>query len=505
MDKYIARSRRIELQQRRLNQKIEESCRRSGHGRPMTRRGFLGSGLISGLGMVFMPSLASMLTQQAFAAECVIDVDPALGAGKIPFISIDQGGGANIAGSNILVGTQGQEDFLTAEGYAKLGLPNAIIPQNVGVDRTFGIAMHPSSAMLRGMLNKTTLATQVGTNGVVIPARSENDTGDNPHNPVYGIAKAGASGEFVAAIGSRNSNTGGRSAAPDYMIDPALRPTKVSNSNEAIGLGGGEQDGFPNNSVAEASKIISALKLGKITAEQATKDLVQCGYDKTHATFNTPISTADLDPNQDALLQQIFPGNELNEGDYRKAAAVMKTVISGYAGAGTIEYGGRDYHQDPRSETDQKDFIIGQVIGASLEYAQLSNKPLMVYVFSDGAVSAGGQEDDDGNGVSKYRWKSDNSQTAASAIFVYQPGGVRPALRAEVANTNQLGTYRESGNVETASSPFANNVTSLAEMVVLNYLALHNQQSMFGAQVLPNNGLGTGVAVDPYIAFEPIV
>ena len=512
MGKYVEQYRRAEEQHRRLQQRIEEQCRRTGHARPVTRREFLGHGLISGLGMVFTPSLATLLAREAHA-ECVIDNNPLLGAGKIPFISIDQGGGANIAGSNVMVGSVGQEDFLTADGYARLGLPQALIPQTVGVDRTFGIAMHPNSAMLAGMLDKTSAATRAGTNGVIIPARSENDTGNNPHNPVYGIAQAGANGEFVAAVGTRNSDTGGRSDAPQYMIDPALRPTKVSNSNEAIGLGGGDDDGFPSGRVAEAASIISALKLGQITVEQATAELVQCGYDKSLATFNTPITAAELDPNQDAVLQQIFPGGELNQGDYRKAAAVMKTVITGYAGAGTMEYGGRDYHQDPRDETDGKDFVVGQVIGATLEYAQRSNKPVMIYVFSDGAVSADTNQVDTVSAefnpanadIGKFRWRSDNSQTAASVILVYQPGGARPVLRGNVANTNQLGTYRMDGNVETASSPFANSVTSLAEMVVLNYLALHNQQGMFGTDVLPNNGLGTGAAVDPFIGFDPIV
>lgn len=504
MGKYVEQRRAAEEQHRRLQQRIEEQCRRTGHARPVTRREFLGRGLISGMGMVLAPSMTTFLAREAHA-ECIIDNNPMLGAGKIPFISIDQGGGANIAGSNVLVGTLGQENFLSPDGYARLGLPNAIVPEIRGIDRTFGIAMHPDSAMLRGMMDKTTAVTRAGTNGVIIPARSENDTGNNPHNPVYGIARAGANGEFVAAVGSRNSDTGGRSDAPGYMIDPSLRPTKVSNANEAIGLGGGDNDGFPSGEVAQAASIISALKLGQITVQQATAELVQCGYDKSLATFNTPITAAALDPNQDAKLANIFSTAELGQGDYRKAAAVMKTVIEGYAGAGTIEYGGRDYHQDPRPETDGKDFVVGQAIGAILEYAQLSNSAVMVYVFSDGAVSADtNNPEDDGNGVTKFRWRSDNSQTAASVIFVYQPGGARPVLRGNVATTNQLGTYRADGNVETGSSPFANNVTALAEMVVLNYLALHGQQGMFGTDVLPNNGLGTGAAVDPYIAFNAL-
>ena len=398
----------------------------------------------------------------------------------------------------------GQDDLLSAGGYAKLGLPDAIIPQNVGVDRSFGLAMHPNSALLRGMLDKTNAATRANTNGCVIPARSENDTGNNPHNPVYGIARAGANGEFVATIGTRNSESGGRSRAPDSMIQADLRPVKVSRPSEAIGLGGGaSENGFPDGRVAEASAIISALKLGKITEQQATKDLLQCGYDKTTATFNSVVSPQDLDPEADPILQAIFPNGELNDGDFRKAAAAMKIVVNGYGGAGTIEYGGRDYHQDPRPETDGKDFVVGQAIGASLEYAAQLGKPLMIYGFSDGAVSADtDRPEDDGNGTTKFRWRSDNSQTAASFILVYSPVA-RPTLRNGDAS-QQLGFYRSNGNVETGSSPFANSVDTLAELVVLNYLGLHGDEGMFG-MVLNNPSLGTGAAVAPYIAFDPIV
>ena len=483
--------------------KVLEDCERSGHAPPRTRRGFLNRGLIAGVSTVFLPSMATLYSKAAYA-ECVIDNNPALGAGKIPFLAFDQGGGANIAGSNIMVGGMGgQEDFLTAEGYAKLGLPGAITPQNVGVDRTFGLAMHPNSALLRGLLSKTSAATRANTNGCVIPARSENDTGNNPHNPVYGIARAGANGEFVASVGTRNSDSGGRSRAPDSMIQADLRPTRVRNGNDAVGLAGGDQSGFPNGRVAQAAAAINALKLGQITAAQATKELVQCGFDKSAATFNTTIQPQDLDPRLDPALMEIFPGDELTDGDFVKAAAAMKVVINGYAGAGTIEYGGRDYHQDPRPETDGKDFVVGQAMGAALEYANRLNQPLMIYGFSDGAVAADtNRPEDDGQGVTKFRWRSDNSQTAASFILVHSPAG-RPALRNGDAS-QQLGHFRGDGNVETSATPFANSVTTLSELVVLNYLGLHGQQAMFD-MVLNNPGLGSGAAVDPFIAFEAIV
>ena len=48
----------------------------------------------------------------------------------------------------------------------------------------------------------------------------------------------------------------------------------------------------------------------------------------------------------------------------------MKLVIEGYAGAGTVEMGGFDYHNKSRSDTDNKDRAAGQAVGAVLEYAK---------------------------------------------------------------------------------------------------------------------------------------
>ena len=505
MTKYREQSRRAEEAYNRFEERIEESCRRTGHGRPVTRREFLGRGLIAGTSTVLLPTLGTMV-KRAHACEISAD-DGLLGADKVPFIGIDMGGGANIAGSNFMVGgAGGQTDFLPADAYETLGLPAAINPGdvNVGVNTDFGVAMHPNSAMLRGMLDKTTAATRANVNGTVIPARSENDTGNNPHNPMYGIARTGARGEFVVSTGTRNSETGGRSRAPDYMVSAEFGPTRVSNRNEAIGLSGGEADGFPSASVAQATQILTQLKLGLINEEMATEELIQCGYDQSLATFNSPILPSDLDPEADPDLLNIFPNGEIsNDGDFRKAAATMKVVVNGFGGLGTMEFGGRDYHQDPRPETDAKDFKIGQIIGASLEYARLQNKTLMIYLFSDGAVVADrNNAEDDGNGTTKFRWRSDNSQRAASVMLAYSPVIASADIMRNGAASQQLGAYKDDGTIDTGSSPYANSVVSLAELVVLNYLALHGDAGSFGA-ALGNPTLGANPGVE-HIAFNQI-
>jgi hypothetical protein len=124
----------------------------------------------------------------------------------------------------------------------------------------------------------------------------------------------------------------------------------------------------------------------------------------------------------------------------------------------------------------------------------------MLYVFSDGSVDCDGVLDNSVEGRGKGIWKSDNSGTAASFILVYDPAG-RPQLTSPARQ--QIGWYRGSGDVETASSRVANNVTLLAQSIVLNYLALHGETGRIG-QVLPGHGLGSGAELDQLVAFAPI-
>ena len=66
----------------------------------------------------------------------------------------------------------------------------------------------------------------------------------------------------------------------------------------------------------------------------------------------------------------IFTQAEYNaDGEFRKTAAVMKMVINGYAGAGTVTMGGYDYHGQGRNTGETRNFRAGRCIGACLEYA----------------------------------------------------------------------------------------------------------------------------------------
>ncbi len=526
---------------RKSVRRYDDPIRQPGHRRPRTRREFLAQGFIAGTGTVLggatislggkahatlSADLLPLITQCGIATQ---------GAGKIPFIAFDLAGGCSQAGSNVLVGQGGgQLDFLSTSGYERQGLPGDMVPPvtnpqtgtNDFIDTTLGLAFHSDSAFLRGMMTKISPATAANINGAVIPARSENDTGNNPHNPMYGIAAAGADGSLLSLIGSENTDSGGNSMAPQAMINAALRPTKVDRPSDVTGL---VDVGDLTSVLSQADAVavmesiyrISDHKMRAvdvddniITSDDVLKDLVRCGYLKSADLADRFGNPATLDPAGDPEIvgaTGIFSAAEFTAGDrsgreFQKTASVMKMVINGFAGAGTVEMGGYDYHGGRRAEGEVKDFRAGQCMGACLEYAAIRGVPLMLYVMSDGSLSSNGVIDNSVDGRGKGEWTSDNQQTAAPFFLVYNPGG-RPNLIGgtpeQQAIHQQIGYMRADGSVETSATPAANNVNLLAETIVLNYMALHGEQGNFAA-ALPSTGLGASLW-DSLTAFEPIV
>lgn len=517
---------------------VGEPLRHESHKKPVTRREFLAQGFLTGAATVLVPGgvaallnpsraradLASDILAMKAAADCNIST----GNGKIPFICFDLAGGASIGGSNVLVGQAGgQFDFLSTQGYAKQGLPGDMLPTDpTFVNTEFGLAFHSDSAFLRGMLEMTSPTTRAGVNGAVIAARSENDTGNNPHNPMYGLARAGVNGlgvkgELLTLIGTQNSESGGNSMAPAAMVDASLRPTKVDRRSDVVGLVdtgalgtilGNREDTVR---VLESMVRISRDKLSLVTTklppseDEAILRRTRCAYVKTADTIDRFGSPGSLDPAADADITAIFGPNFGGNNEFQKTASVMKLVIEGYAGAGTITMGGFDYHTGERGTGERRDLLAGRCMGACLEFAARKQQPLMLYVFSDGSLSSNGRIDDSLDGRGKGEWTGDNQATAGAFFLVYNPPrlGGRPQLIGEgtsaAARHQQIGAYSANGDVINSSSPAANNVNLLVQTVLLNYMALHGESGAFNAQF--GTALGTGTALDAMTAFEPIV
>ena len=532
------------------------------HGRPVTRRQFINQGFMTGsatvlsggiFGMFANPNqaraaVAPDLTELANDIGCILG---GVGAGQnVPFICFDLGGGANFAGSNVLVGQGGgQMDLLSTAGYSKLGLPGDMLPgqDDTGVtllnpsngdftNSDLNLVFHADSPLLFGILEKA--AAAIGNvDGAVIPARSDNDTGNNPHSPLYALAMTGARGSVVDLIGSVNSVSGARSMSPAMYIDPEFRPTKVDRPSDVTGLVDvGDLTAIlgPSDVTAVMESITRVthkkLKLGTIdtglTNDDVIKDLVRCGYIKA-ADIAERFAGQEVDPTLDTNIRgPIFSDTELGligngDREFRKTASVMKMVMNGYAAGGCINIGGYDYHTGDRQVGENRDLRAGRCIGACIEYARLLNSPLMVYVYSDGSVFSNGNADNStstGNGENlvlggqgKGEWTGDNSSTACSFFLVFDPAGP-PALSANGLAPElhrQIGRMSEGASVVTTATPAANNVNLLVNMVMLNYMALNGQVAPgnTGAftSIFPNHGLGSQTNLNNFISFGSLV
>jgi len=515
---------------------LDEPIKHDSHKRPVSRRDFIAQGFRTGPAVVAGGALLSALmgrpargamsrSLEDFALDtCAISP----GAGKVPFICFDLAGGANLQGSEMLIGANGNPlNFLSTQGYATLGLPgnmtpgsaNAASPTNNFVNTEFGAAWHSDGAILRGMLMSTQPATRANTNGFGIAARSENDTGNNPHNPMYGINRIGADGQLLTLIGSQNTDSGGNSMAPIAMMNPAARPTKVDRASDVTGLvDTGELSTLfsnPDDAIAVLESMtrlgqvktnISRPKLSDSNADDQLKQLVNCGYVKSTYLADRFRSPAALNPDLDPDIvgpTGIFTAAEYAaDGEFRKTAAVMKMVINGYAGAGTVTMGGYDYHGQGRNTGETRNFRAGRCIGACLEYARRMNKPLMVYIFSDGSLSANGVINTSVDGRNKLDWASDNQSTAAALVLVHRPAG-RVAFRND--SRKQIGSMSMGGAVLTTSAPSANAVNLLVETVLLNYMALHQEEGNFDQPAFfPRHGLGGSAARDALTILAPV-
>jgi len=520
------------------------------HPLPVTRRDFVAAGFISAPAMVIGPAwLGSLLkASRANAGTLPPDLAPLLAASQcnvpdaasgVPFICFDLAGGANLVGSEVLVGVQGgQSNFLSTAGYGKLGVPGNMVPSSsANIDSSFGLLFHADAAIKRGILSKaTTAATAAGTSGAVFCAMSQNDTQNNPHNPMYGIAKAGAQGQLMTLIGTESSVSGGNSQAPMDEIDPSLQPTTISQPSDATGLvdtGGATADpvatavmesqarisgGTTQYTPGDETAFSGALSapngstpgvqiLSDPTADTQLKNQVRCAYVKSANTVVKFGDPATLDPTKDPAIiggaSPIFTATDFQDGDVQKTATVMKLVIDGFAGAGTITMGGYDYHDSTRATGETRNFKAGQMIGAVLEYAQRKGTAVMIYVFSDGSLTSTGMPDTSAAGRGKLGWQGDNSSVASTFFLVYSPKG-RPTLRSGSAASQQIGYFSSDGSVVGTSSPVANSVPSLVQAVILNYMGLNGTDGQFTTK-FPAQTLGSASTLAGLTVFSPIV
>lgn len=487
-------------------------------------------------------------------AECKLQAAASGGmgtTGPVPFITIDLAGGANLMGSEAIAGMAGNPtNFISAAGFSKLGVPGNMVPTSTAfIDMSMGLPFHSDSAILRGIKLKASTTILSKVNGVVIPAISQNDTNSNTLNAMHLIAKAVSGfppvnnlpvpyGQYATLVGTNATASGGNSAAP-APVDPTLQPTRIASSADntaLVGSGasgaasatttavletqaristgatktpttgavdGNQAGGTYASSVVGQATLVSNIADGSTatSADLVLKEQLRCAYVKTGFTAATSKGPDSVNPDKDPLIigagTSIFTAADYTDGDVKKTAAIMKLVMNGYAGAGTIVLGGYDYHSGNRADGETKNQHAGLIIGAILAYADAVKTPVMINVISDGSLTSTGNIDSSTAGRGKLGWQGDSQQVAASLILVYSPNG-KPA-----AAINQIGSLNADGTVNATSSPGANAPNLVTQLVTLNWMALNGIDSQF-ATVFPTQGLGAATARTALTAFTKI-
>lgn len=495
-----------------------------------TRRDFLAQGFMGSFGFTLAPSILSLMrTDIAMAAEGCNQAAPA--ATKTPLLIIDLAGGNMMAGNHMIVGANSQ-DSLDGINYSGFGYPDAISPSmNQSLINTdFNVAMNANSTLLQGMQEATATIRQNDANfltkvdGGFFAAQSENDRSTNPLNPVYWIAKAGATGTLTTTCGTDGGDSGGRSVPPGASIDPLFAPVRINRTNDLTNLInlGVVQDQFGNNGIAKVQRTLAAVekmseskinKFSNQTLSEQLQQMAECGYDTSRYTSQTA-STGAIDPQQDPVITRNYTGNENNRGrtnyspDSSSAeACVVKALVDGMVGVGTIVLGGYDYHGNDRATQDAKDLKVGQTIGRALSVAAEKNKPLMILVITDGGVSTSTELQAGGNGVNKFRYRGDNSSRGGAMTFLFNPLIANPGDSIRANSGRQIGEFTVAGQVDRTTGSLiqatGQNINgNFAAVVAANYLALHGEEASF-LNIVGDTYQSIQNDLDRYLLYKP--
>ncbi|MGZ5279193.1 MAG: hypothetical protein ACXWC9_04580, partial [Pseudobdellovibrionaceae bacterium] len=365
---------------------------RTGHRRPVTRREFLASGVIPFSAALMMPNwMKLLLPNEAQAAGCAT-----MSSDLIPFVTLNLEGGAGLSG-NFIVHDQGSQ-MLPSYNLMSLGRQPPVVTEfgNVPFAGMSGGAL--ISKFLQG-IRETAPQALPKTAFVAVCVQSRDDSGENRFAVDGMLAGAGLAGSLLPNLGSRPNSTTGVRQEPAIVAPPS--PLIVNNFNalkSSLGYAGAIGATLTTNQKQSLAKLINRLsekqsrKIASLPSGTEIKTLLDCAGIKNEELVKA--GTDGVDPRLDAssatALNNIWGINNGTGADNQNLifSSMAYNALKSQSGSVALELGGYDYHDGGRATGDAKDLEAGRTVGRVLETAHTLNKPVFIYVTSDGATSS---------------------------------------------------------------------------------------------------------------------
>lgn len=466
------------------------------HSLPKTRRDFLGAGLMSGIAYSVVPGVLAIANKKAYgvtAEDCKgSDGGDSANAAVPGYIHIELSGGASLAGNFVYGKQSAGAAFEPLNDYSTLGFGADIRPDGTAnMDMTFGGPFHTQSRIMQGIKAVASAEAQARMGIGGIAGTSNDDSRNNPLNPIQLAVKTRADGALTTmAVQADTQNSGGRTA-PLAIADGSVTNKAIVSDEDSLaglvdpGLLGTRLTKDGALKIAEAASRLSESKLKAFNAKDLpsqVQELVACGYLGSRDLLSE-FDQDSLAPSRDATLSGANFGQltmaQINGDENQARALIMaKLCADGLAAGGTIEMAGYDYHGRGRDQQNLRDEAVGRMIGIIAEACTRKNVPVFIAVTSDGSTAA----TRGGNGHVAHRSDS-GERGSALCIAVSNTPGQKP----EMIN-NQIGKFNDGGAVDTSYLITSGSAANQAQCIARNYAAFAGTMSEYN-KVLSENGV----------------
>lgn len=432
---------------------------------PLSRRDFLGAGIIQFGGYLALPPIMKLMDHGGMAKAANVVCNTASGSELPALITLNLAGGGGLS-ANWMPLDQNKQPLAS---YSKMGWGVNPMAVTEFATKTPFFATSPLLAALRTAVPDG--LALMNTNFVGVAVRSQDDSSGNRFD-ITGLTKAaGLTGTLLANLGTSNTPTG-NNTQPAFIPPPSpLVVGRYEDISSALSVSG-TLSRIASRTPALFTTIqrlnaMQAQKYGAMNYGRQLEQLMVCRSQDNTNLVSSPNSLA-TDPLADQKIAAVWGLNNNTSKSSRDYvfATLVYNALKGTAGSANLTIGGYDYHNGSRATGDAKDAEAGTVIGRIITSAYRLNKKVFILVTSDGSVTS--TESDSAGSP----WASDGGLRGSAYMIAMDPAGIN------VAKGFQLGSYVSAQAADDKSLVGASPERAAAAMFA-NYLAFGKRLDLF--------------------------